>query len=100
MTKPYGEIPTNHQKSIPEPTARAKAIVKTMENPENWKLPLKPFPTEDPVLAQEVEYAVGFYHGGYETRTVRGAIPMSANTKVDYRVWEITSRGYYHYIGA
>ena len=74
--------------TIIEPTARAKDIVKAMEDPGNWKLPLGPYSTSDAGLAAEVEYAVGFYHGGSETwRSADGA-------------YRIESRGYYHYIGA
>ena len=74
---------------ISEPTDRAKEIVKAMENPENWKLPLEPFSTEDAELASEVEYAVNFYHGGSEVVNF-----------LDGLVKRIASKGYYHYVGA
>ena len=77
---------------IAEPTDRAKEIVKGMENPENWKLPLEPFCTEDAELAQEVQYAVGFYHGGFETRSIR--------VLGKHKIIRVSSEGYYHYIGA
>ena len=76
---------------IAEPTARAKEIVKGMENPENWKLPLSDFYSEDFQLIAEVKYAVDFYHGGSEVHNHLGK---------DGWVKRISSEGYYHYIGA
>lgn len=94
--------------TITEPTDRAKEIVKAMENPENWKLPLKPFHTNSSVLAGEVNYAVGFYHGGSETKVVlmryktafRSTTHPVDTTPGEHKVTWISSEGYYHYIGA
>ena len=93
---------------IAEPTERAKEIVKGMENPENWKLPLTAYCTSDAELASEVEYAVGFYHGGFEVNTYeKGFCDCDTCREYDGRlgpfvniVKRITSLGYYHYIGA
>ena len=87
--------------TIAEPTDRAKAIVKGMENPENWKLPLTAYCTSDAELASEIEYAVGFYHGGFEVSTHnRGTESCKCGSCRNYIVKRITSEGYYHYIGA
>ena len=74
--------------TIAAPTARAKEIVKSLENPDNWKLPLLLYSTTDSRIAEEVEYAINFYHGGSE-------IFIDPRGKTF-----IGSRGYYHYIGA
>ena len=75
--------------TIAEPTARAKEIVKSIENPDNWKLPLTSYSTTDSRIAEEVEYAINFYHGGSEVFVD----PTNGKTF-------IASYGYYHYIGA
>jgi len=61
---------------------------KRMANKENWKLPPKPFVTKSYPLALQIENTYNHFLGGSE---------MTALSDGTYKV---TSKGYYHYIGA
>ena len=74
--------------NIETPTARAKQIFDAMCDPSNWKLPTQRFVTNDNQVLREVAYALEFYLGGFEVTD------LGANER------EVSSRGYYHYVGA
>lgn len=77
------------QISIAEPTKTATAVAKSMMNHANWKLPtttLKFGPKVDD-LRKETAYALDFYLGGHEETREGDMIVLS-------------SKGYYHYVGA
>ena len=61
---------------------------KKMSNKENWKMPPKPFVTKSYPLALQVENTFNHFLGGSE---------MTALPNGEYQV---TSKGYYHYIDA
>lgn len=74
--------------TLQRPTARVEAIIKAMQHPHNWKLPTSTFTTNIRSRAEDVAAGLEFYMGGSETRE---------NGDGSFTV---SSRGYYHYIGA
>lgn len=78
--------------AITEPRAIIKAFLKTIEDPRGWKYPVKAQWFADEPLAAEVAAAMDFYYGGHE---------MSEHiNEAGERRWIVSSRGYYHYVGA
>ncbi len=72
-----------------EPSEFAQDTVREMQNKTNWKLPTaNPFLTKDIKLAETIGAALDFYMGGHESLLLPDG------------VIKVTSRGYYHYIGA
>lgn len=68
------------------PDAVAKEIVDSLYQ-RSWKFALRPFVTSDRKLADRVADAIDYYVGGHEREERDGQIIL-------------TSKGYYHYIGA
>tara|TARA_Y100000310_G_scaffold54408_1_gene49866 strand:- start:925 stop:1224 length:300 start_codon:yes stop_codon:yes gene_type:complete len=62
---------------------------------ETWKYPIKPFKTLDVKLAKEIAEVFDYYLGGSEFKI----IPNSSQTS-HATYYEVSSHGYYHYIGA
>jgi len=93
----YDEISVDgHQILIPiepldPPTPFAEQALASVQDPDNWKLPTSAFVTQDAQQAREVEDAMDWFLGGHETSTA------IVNGVTEYRV---SSRGYYHHIGA
>jgi hypothetical protein len=73
---------------ITEPSERMQQIVRAHQNPSNWKLPTTPATFLNDDDASEYAEALDFYMGGHE----RSYHPATC--------WTITSKGYYHYVGA
>jgi len=67
-----------------------KAIFGIVEDKKNWKLPTRPVEVTNLESAFIVADAIQFFAGGAEIELIREEPPL-------YRV---TSRGYYHYVGA
>ena len=63
-------------------------MFKQVANEENWKLPTKPYKTDNKVIADAFAQAIIFYVGGAEVSSVGD------------KNYTVTSKGYYHYIGA
>lgn len=82
------EIPVG---SMKPPNGLSEMIVQDMQSPKGWKWPTKPFTTFDQSLADDVAYCLDWYLGGHEVET------FEQNGQTGYR---LTSKGYYHYIGA
>ena len=83
-------IPTG---SMDPPTALCNKWFDEHQDPTNWKLATKPFVTTSPDVARDFAYTLDWYCGGHEMRNEQshwGGTP----------VWVVTSKGYYHYIGA
>ena len=79
--------------SLVPPTARAEKWVLEQTDRENWKLPTKPFVTTGHAEAMEFAYALDWYTGGHE---ITEGNSVYGGTKL----WIVTSKGYYHYIGS
>jgi hypothetical protein len=77
--------------SLERPTALGEAIFKAHQDPSNWKMPVKGWGTIDRDLALEAAYAFDFYCGGHE---------IVESKCGPYALYTVSSRGYYHYIGA
>lgn len=77
------------QISIARPTETGNAIANSMMNPRNWKLPttILKFGPDAERLRKETAYALDFYLGGHEETREGDLIVLS-------------SKGYYHYVGA
>ena len=77
---------------MPEyPTDRAEAFMASVEDKTNWKGATSLFETTWMEEAEELAYALDFYLGGHEESVV--IVDGIAH-------YLISSRGYYHYIGA
>lgn len=59
-------------------------------NEDNWKYPTHPFKTTDEVLADQMVSAICYFVGGAEKSKIG----------INGKEFTITSKGYYHYIGA
>lgn len=70
-----------------EPTPAERALGEAYFNEEHWKLPTKTFRTKDSDVAEVVANVFDWFLGGHEIQVKGGEI-------------FVTSRGYYHYIGA
>jgi hypothetical protein len=88
-TIPYENRPEWYRNDY---TKRAYNIVLgSMYNSENWKLPSKPFTTNDLELVEEITHLLSCDSGGHEVKY----------TKVgDDTHYTISSKGYYYYIGS
>lgn len=78
--------------TITEPREIIKAFLKTIEDARGWKYPVAAQWFDSEALAVEVAAAMDFYYGGHE---------MSRHTTENGNArWVVSSKGYYHYIGA
>jgi hypothetical protein len=78
--------------TITEPREIIKALLKTFEDARGWKYPIAAQRFTQEHLAFEVASAMDFYYGGHE---------MSSHVnEAGETVYVVSSRGYYHYIGA
>jgi len=78
--------------SMDPPTDLGRMAMEGVQDPTNWKLPTRELRCRDLEAAQDVAYAMDWYLGGHEMRT-----EIDAEGRPDYVV---SSKGYYHYIGA
>lgn len=78
--------------SMDPPTDLGRMAMEGVQDPTNWKLPTRELRCRSLEVAQEVAYAMDWYMGGHELRT-----EVDAAGRADYVV---SSRGYYHYVGA
>lgn len=78
--------------SMDPPTDLGRKAMEAIQDPNNWKMPTRELRCRDLDTAMEVAYAMDWYMGGHELRT-----EVDAAGRPDYVV---SSRGYYHYIGA
>ena len=78
--------------SMDKPCEFGEAVVKLIQHPGNWKLSTGEFETSDIDKAERVAYALDWYMGGHEMReeTEKGGVTN----------YVVSSKGYYHYIGA
>jgi hypothetical protein len=77
--------------SLDKPCQFGEAAVKAIQNPGNWKLATGEFETADESKAEAIAYALDWYMGGHETREI---------VKDGVTFYIVSSKGYYHYIGA
>ena len=73
------------------PNAATEALMRKLHDPKGWKYPMKPYATFDESEADALAAAYDWYLGGHE-RTWE-YIPQG-------KLHVVTSRGYYHYVGA
>lgn len=78
--------------SMDTPTESGRLAMESIQDPTNWKMPTRELHCRSLDVAEEVAYAMDWYLGGHELRTV-----IDADGRPDYVV---SSRGYYHYVGA
>lgn len=70
---------------------QARILFNEVKNPDGWKLPVLPVICGTEALADKYAEAIIFFVGGAEIT------PEKFGREIFYRV---TSKGYYHYIGA
>lgn len=78
--------------SMDKPDAESERIMKLCQNPSNWKLATTPYITFDKNTAENLAYCFNWYLGGHEIRAIR--------TRKQIIAYVVSSKGYYHYIGA
>jgi len=78
--------------TITEPSKTMQDTLKVLEDARGWKYPIKPVTCRTESFARELAAAMDFYYGGHE---------MSRNTnEAGEDRWVVSSKGYYHYVGA
>jgi hypothetical protein len=78
--------------TITEPRQIIKDLLKTFEDARGWKYPVATQRFTQESLAIEVADAMDFYYGGHEMSSY---VNFAGET-----IYLVSSRGYYHYIGA
>lgn len=82
--------------SMDPPSEASVRIMKASQNPVNWKLPTSPFHTYDKSEAEDLAYCYDWYFGGHELTVVC----PEARRPGGRTLYRVTSKGYYHYVGA
>ena len=75
-----------------EPTDESKRIMRETEGPAGWKYATKPYYTFDKTLADSICYCYDWHLGGHELSVVE--------VNQYGTLYRVTSKGYYHYVGA
>jgi len=78
--------------TISQPRQIIIDMLKTFEDVRGWKYPIATQKFTDQNLAIEVAEAMDFYYGGHEMSSY---VNFAGQT-----IYLVSSRGYYHYIGA
>ena len=73
------------------PDAATDALMRKLHDPKGWKYAMKPYATFDKNEADALAAAYDWYLGGHEMTWEQ--IPHG-------KVYVVTSRGYYYYVGA
>jgi hypothetical protein len=76
-----------------------RAVFDLLKNKKNWKMPTKEFTTTDLKLAGSVADVLTFFTGGAEICFV-GSGTIGCGVDFSEAVITVSSKGYYHYIGA
>jgi hypothetical protein len=86
----------------PIEVTQKRELFNKVADPSNWKLPTKSFQTLNREEAEEMQDAIIFFVGGAELTSYTGyaQVHTSALVKVPLTIYTVTSKGYYHYIGA
>ncbi len=86
---------------LPVSTKSFKIAHRLMDDPtdgrETWKYPIKEYSTTDEKLASEIAETFNYYLGGSEFWV---AEKYDSKLDADVPNYYVSSRGYYHYIGA
>lgn len=82
----------NATHQITEPRKIIKDLLKRIEDPRGWKYPVPAQTSVCGQFAHELAAAMDFYYGGHEMVTF--------HDETGAPVWVVSSRGYYHYVGA
>jgi hypothetical protein len=69
---------------------KKEQLFNKVANKENYKLPTIPFVTDDEDEADKMMKAICYFVGGAEKSKIG----------INGKTFTVTSRGYYHYIGA
>ena len=77
--------------SMDKPSERSEHIMRLHEHPHNWKLPILEYRTTDKSEAEDYGYCLNWYCGGHEIETIYAASET---------IYVVSSKGYYHYVGA
>lgn len=86
--------------SMDKPTAEAEKIMKAHQDPRGWKYPVRAYETLSKSEAEDLAYCLNWYLGGHEMRKVERSVQLASGTILVGTVYIVSSKGYYHYIGA
>jgi hypothetical protein len=78
--------------SLDKPSAESERIMRSLQNARGWKYPQAPYYTTDLSSAEDLAYCYDWHLGGHEIENI-----IEPRRPILYRV---SSKGYYHYIGA
>jgi hypothetical protein len=78
--------------SMDQPTELGRAAMEHVQDRANWKMPTRELRCWNQEAAMEVAYAMDWYMGGHEMRIEIDAYGIPC--------YVVSSRGYYHYVGA
>ena len=79
--------------SMDKPSAESERIMRDHQDPRGWKYPIRAFFTSDKSLAEDYAYCLDWFVGGHELDIVESAPELGD-------LYRVTSKGYYHYVGA
>ena len=77
--------------SMDPPTAESEQIMREHEDPRGWKWPIRQMVTDSKDVADDYAYCLNWYVGGHE---------RIETWTTDGTQYVVSSKGYYHYIGA
>lgn len=77
--------------SLDKPTEDSERRFGASQDPENWKNPVSCYHTFNRSDAEDLAYCLDFYCGGHELTEV---------TTEKGLLYGVSSKGYYHYVGA
>jgi len=77
--------------SLDRPSDECRKIMEASQDHRGWKYPIQPASFGSKDAADDYAYCLDFYMGGHETREVW----TTFGTR-----YVVTSKGYYHYVGA
>ncbi len=74
------------------PCEYGEHVFKLIKNKDNWKLPTANYHTDSKEHADKVVYVLDWYLGGHEI--------IECVNDIGTKSWVVSSKGYYHYVGA
>ena len=82
----------NATNQIAEPCKIIRDLLKRLEDPRGWKYPVAGYISVCGKFAHDLAKAMDFYYGGHEM--------LAFHDETGAPVWVVSSKGYYHYVGA
>ena len=91
----------NLTETEPEYVSVMRTLFNKVADPKNWKNATKPFETLSKKEAEDMRDAIVFFVGGAEVQSVESYVQhVEGLVRFPVTSYLVTSKGYYHYIGA